>query len=75
MSGIRFTRPDGLPIYINSEFVAAVSTVPDGYAPHAKTLIVEESGEKMPVREELETVIKMLGWIDDEDKLRHPSLK
>ena len=66
MTGVRFTRPDGMARIINPDMVADVSPAPSGFAKEAKTLIVEESGERVPVREDFETVVKLLGW--DKDK-------
>lgn len=63
MIGVRFTRPDGQPRIINPDMVADVTPIEDGGAPpQARTLIVEESGERVPVIEDLETVVKLLGW-------------
>jgi uncharacterized protein YlzI (FlbEa/FlbD family) len=54
-SGVKFTRPDGTPIYVNPHAVAFVRSSLPGE--HGKATIVFSSGAKQQVLETVEQVI------------------
>lgn len=54
-SGVRFTRPDGTPIYVNPHAVAFVRSSLPGE--HGKSTIVFASGAKQAVMETVDEVI------------------